>query len=451
MKKNLKATVPASIMLAGSLAIGVLSAPAASAAPLSISAAVSSVVPASSYSDSFTKQTFDLMNAERAKVGSRPLVYNQQVAEVSQDWAEKLGVATMKSDFDWADIHRKDAGGSLIPSGATMYREIIGFNFTPAQIVDWWMNSPSHKAAMLHASATDAGLGYVVPTSGPYAGWHLVVSNLAGYTTTETQVPSPVPTPTLPTVPAAPTRDTLKAIDTAGTLWGYEVPGSPTLSVRERLGSGWHTAKQIISVDWDSDGKLDIVARWGNGYVTMYAGLGNDDYKAPVNIGWGWQNYEITATKLRNTDAYPGLVARDLIGGNLYYYPNANGRTFASRFQIGNGWGPMSELNALDFDGDKNMDIVARNSVGGLYLYRTNGRGAFISETRKMVGRGWQKFESITAEPDFDGPGTVGLVSSVGGRLLYYPIVNGSFKPYKTLGSRGWSGYKVAEGVPVIR
>ncbi|XTR53461.1 hypothetical protein ACOM2C_10770 [Pseudarthrobacter sp. So.54] len=65
-----------------------------------------------------------------------------------------------------------------------MYREIVGFNSTPEQIVAWWMGSPSHKAAMLDSRLTADGIGYVVPTSGPYRGWHLVVSNLAAYSTT---------------------------------------------------------------------------------------------------------------------------------------------------------------------------------------------------------------------------------------------------------------------------
>ncbi|MGM7777740.1 CAP domain-containing protein [Arthrobacter sp. KNU-44] len=158
-----------------SLSGGLIGATTSTAAP------VPAAVPASTYSDAFAKKTLDLMNAERAKVGARPLVWNQRIADVSQDWANHLGVATMDPAFNFATIHRADAGGSLIPADASMYREIIGFNFTPEQIVNWWINSPSHKAAMLDPRLTDGGLGYVVPTSGPYQGWHLVVSNMAAY------------------------------------------------------------------------------------------------------------------------------------------------------------------------------------------------------------------------------------------------------------------------------
>ncbi|GAA3296343.1 CAP domain-containing protein [Arthrobacter citreus] len=132
-------------------------------------------------SDRFAGQVFDLMNAKRRANGVPALVWNQRIADVSQGWANHLRVATADPNFDWAGIHRADAGGSLIPPGANWYGEIIAFNFSAAQVVDWWMNSPAHRAAMLDPRETHAGVGYVVPTSGPYKGWHLVVSNLAGY------------------------------------------------------------------------------------------------------------------------------------------------------------------------------------------------------------------------------------------------------------------------------
>jgi uncharacterized protein YkwD len=434
-------------MLMGALAVGVLSAPAANAAPSPSSVTVTTgAVSASNYSDSFTKQTFDLMNAERIKVGSKPVLWNQKIADVSQDWSNKLGVATMDPNFDFATIHRPDAGGSLIPSGASWYREIIGFNFTPQQIVQWWMNSPSHKAAMLDPKATDAGLGYVVPTTGPYAGWNLVVSNLAAYATSGI-TPPPVITPTA-------TGNTLKAVDTSGNLWGYTAPGNTSLGARTAVGTGWSNAKQILSVDWNSDGKLDIVARWGNGYVTMYAGLGGDDYKAPINIGsGGWQNYDITATKLRASDTYPGLVARDTVGGKLFYYPNTTGGAMtAPRTMIGSGgWSPMSEINALDWDKDGKMDLVVRNSAGELKLYRTNGTGTILNEARKTVDFGWNIMDSISAEPNFAGPGTVGLIArTTTGNLFYYPIVNGKVGASTLIGNGGWSGYVIAAGTPAL-
>ncbi|QOD05987.1 CAP domain-containing protein [Pseudarthrobacter sp. BIM B-2242] len=182
MKHRSTRVAAVSLGLALSLSGSLVAATAATAAP------APTIVASTVYDEWFTKQTFDLINAKRAAAGSRPFVWNQRIADVSQDWANKLGTATKDPNWDFGTIHRPDAGGSLIPSGSTWYRENIGFNGTPQQIVDWWMNSPGHKAAMLDPRGTDAGLGYVVQTSGPYAGLKLVVSNMAAYPTT--QLPS---------------------------------------------------------------------------------------------------------------------------------------------------------------------------------------------------------------------------------------------------------------------
>lgn len=409
-------------------------APAAQASSPSAISIQAATAP-SPTSDSYTNQVLNLINQKRAAVGAGPVRWNQSIGNVSQEWAEHLGRATIDPNFNWATIHRTDAGGSLIPKGATSYSEIIGFNGSAQQIVDWWMNSPGHKSAMLDPRATDIGIGYVIQTSGPYAGLHEVVANLAAYPKSST--PSPVLT-----------SNVLKTIDPSGNLWSYNAPGNTTLGSRSGVGAGWSGAKQILSVDWNSDGIMDIVARWGNGYLTMYAGTGNDGYKAPINIGTGWQDYDITATKLRTTDKYPGLVARNVAEGNLYYYSNPSGAAHGSRTQIGTGgWTPMTEINAMDWDNNGTMDLIVRNPAGQLMLYRTNGAGTILNESRPVVDYGWNIFESINAVPDFAYPGSVGFIAQTpAGELNYYPIVNGKFNAPTIIGLFGWNGYTVANG-----
>jgi uncharacterized protein YkwD len=441
MKKKMPArTSVMSAILLGTLSFGLLSAPAANAAtPAAVS--IQAAIAPNPSTDPYNAQVLSLINQKRAAVGAGPVKWNQQIGNVSQEWSEHLGEATKSPTFDWNNIHRSDAGGSLIPAGATWYREIVGFNGSAQSIVDWWMGSASHKAVMLDPKATDIGIGYVVPTSGPYAGWHMVVSNLAAY-------PSSTVTP--PPTSVVPTSTVLKTIDPNGKLWSYNAPGNNTLGGRNEVGAGWGNAKQILSVDWNSDGILDIVAKWSSGYVTMYAGIGGDDYKAPVNIGLGgWQNYDITATKLRSTDKYPGLVAKSITNeGNLYYYSNPSGGAIGSRTEIGTGgWTPMSEINAMDWDKDGKMDLIVRNPAGQLMLYRTNGAGVILNEARNMVDYGWDIFESINLVPDFTSKGSVGFMGqTTSGALRYYPIANGKFGAPTMVGLWGWNGYNIANG-----
>lgn len=438
-KMSARASVMSAILL-GSLSFGLFAAPAANATTSAVVSVQTATAPSPS-TDTYSAQILNLINQKRAAVGSAPVKWNQQIGNVSQEWSEYLGEATKSSTFDWNKIHRSDAGGSLIPAGATWYREIIAFNFSAQSIVDWWMSSASHKAAMLDPKATDIGIGYVVPTSGPYAGWHMVVSNLAAYPSSTT---NPVP------LPVVSSSTVLKTIDPNGKLWSYSAPGNTTLGGRTEVGTGWGNAKQILSVDWNSDGILDIVAKWNSGYVTMYAGIGGDDYKAPVNIGLGgWQNYDITATKLRSTDKYPGLVAKSITSeGNLYYYSNLSGGAIGSRTEIGTGgWAPMSEINTMDWDKDGKMDLIVRNPAGQLMLYRTNGAGIILDEARKAIDYGWNIFESINLVPDFTSKGSVGFMGQTpAGELSYYPIANGKFGAPTIVGLFGWNGYNIANG-----
>jgi uncharacterized protein YkwD len=181
------ASVSAAALLTVSLSAAAIPAANASTITAQSMLSITAAVPA----DSYNTQVLALINIERAKVGARPLVWNQSISNVSQDWAAHLGVATQSASFDFATIHRTDAGGNEIPAGATWYREIIAFASTPETIVNWWMSSPAHKAAMLDPKATDIGIGYVAPSSGPYAGWHQVVANLAAYPTSITSPIAP--------------------------------------------------------------------------------------------------------------------------------------------------------------------------------------------------------------------------------------------------------------------
>jgi hypothetical protein len=259
--------------------------------------------------------------------------------------------------------------------------------------------------------------------------------------------------PPAPTVfPAPVTGRSLEAIDTSGSLWSYGVPGDGSLAGRTYRGSGWGEARQILDVDWNSDGIPDIVTRWSNGYVTLNAGSANRTYGSPVAIGLGgWQDYDITAVKLRKTDAYPGLVARNVATGNLYYYPNtAGGEMTAPRAQIGyGGWTPMTEISAIDWDADGRMDLIVRNPAGDLKLYRTDGAGNFLDEERRTVDFGWNIMDHVAVEHNFAGAGTVGIIARNGnGYLFYYPIVNGKVQPSTVIGYGGWTGYTIARGTP---
>lgn len=400
---------------------GLLGATASTAAP------APTVVAATAYSDSFTKQTFDLINAKRVAVGSRPFVWNQRIADVSQDWANKLGVATKDPNWDFGTIHRPDAGGSLIPSGATWYRENIGFNFTPAQMVDWWMNSPGHKAAMLDPRGTDAGLGYVVPTSGPYAGWHLMVSNMAAYSTT-----------LLPSTSAQQSPIAAKAASYKGSLGaaGPEVFGlrnggsyqcfsvgcilySPASGARLTMGAirdkwaqtGFENGALGYPVTDEVSGLRSggVYQNYQGGAILWSPGTGAHVSVGAIRNTWAGTGFESGALGYPVTDEIGGLrnggVFQNYQGGAIIWSPSTGARVSVG--SIRNMWA------ATGFEAGR-LGYPTTNEVAGLKnggVYQNYEGGAIIWSPATGAAISFGGIRSIWASTGFES-GRLGYPTS---------------------------------------
>jgi uncharacterized protein YkwD len=240
---------------------------------------------ASTSEDPYAKQVLDLMNAQRATEGLPALRWNQSISNISQDWSNHLATATNSPTFSFATIHRPDAGGNEIPAGSDWYREIIGFNFTPADIVDWWAGSPAHRDAMLSGCATDVGIGYTVPKSGPYAGYHLVVSNLAGY-------------PGAGTIPVR-NGAVLSAWVAQGCAAGRL--GQPIAPEAPAANGGASQSFQYGTIYWSPTTGAHV--SWGG-----------------IRTAWAAQGYEGGLLGYPMSDEYvltPGVIAQDYQGGRI--------------------------------------------------------------------------------------------------------------------------------------
>jgi hypothetical protein len=62
-----------------------------------------------------------------------------------------------------------------------------------------------------------------------------------------------------------------------------------------QVGAGWNVMTTIIGGrDFNGDGKMDLLARDGNGILWLYAGNGSGGWQAPRQVGSGWNT--MTAT-----------------------------------------------------------------------------------------------------------------------------------------------------------
>jgi len=421
-------------LTAALLTVGVAPAPAAAPAQAAAAqAAPAQLAPAATAPASpFLAAVLAAANKVRWANGAGPVAWNPAIATGSQQWAATVNGRINTGTLVMAKVHRTDYGASILPKGSDMYSEIIGINNTPQQIVDWWMGSPGHRAALLDKRATDIGMGAVKTTKAGWSGMSVVVANLAGYASTRKTQPQPPPPPVA-------NDGDVAAVDPAGNLYIYGAAGGGDLWQRSFISAGWAGTQQLEIVDFNSDGRQDIVAVWKSGALTVSYGQSNGTLAAARTIGAGWSGYDIIATKWRTADRFPGLVAKHRASGDLFYYPSPNGLGFSPRLKIGTGWGSL-KIIGTDFDGDGRADIAARNPAGQLLLYRGSGTGGFISEARRVIGVGWGGMTHLSGITNHLGTGGQGILARDGaGNLLHYPILANRFGARAQIGTGGWN------------
>ncbi|MFF8092834.1 FG-GAP repeat domain-containing protein [Streptomyces sp. NPDC016675] len=136
--------------------------------------------------------------------------------------------------------------------------------------------------------------------------------------------------------------DDLLARDGSGVLWLYLGYGNGKLTQRYKVGSGWNAYTHITGKgDLTGDGKDDIVAKDKSGVLWLYKGTGN--YKAPFSsrarVGGGWNTYNnIVSVGDIDIDGITDLVARNKSGALYLYKGTGNGSApFSSPVKIGSG------------------------------------------------------------------------------------------------------------------
>ena len=136
------------------------------------------ILPAADTAGRLDEITLCLLNGERADYGLPPLTTNSRLAAAA---VRHAGDMVEKSYFahegkDGSTVRSRISSTGYIPSSG---RWVIGENLawgtgalaTPKSIVNAWMNSPGHRANVLHADYREIGFGIVLGNpSGQAAG-----------------------------------------------------------------------------------------------------------------------------------------------------------------------------------------------------------------------------------------------------------------------------------------
>lgn len=212
----------------------------------------------------------------------------------------------------------------------------------------------------------------------------------------------------------------LLIMDANKELWNYGASAS-NISGRVSIGKFAGTVAFHTS-DLNSDGTQDVLIQQTDGKLIGYYGYPNGGFSQVALGSSGWNNVELNVGFHASTDTYPSVFLKDPSTGNLWEYPNTNGKDLGTRNLIGSGWGPLV-TQVVDLDGNKAVEWIAQNSAGQLLLYRTTASGLFLSETRPVIGSGWNSYKMSTVD-DYLGNGNHGMLAQLGSTMYYYPFVS---------------------------
>lgn len=144
------------------------------AAPAAQACDGADALPSQSSPDAYADATVCLVNEERAAAGFAPLAGDQQLAQAARGYAGEMistGVFAHRSANGESVLDRVRAHGSL--ARWALLGENLGTGTlslaTPRALVLGWMNSPSHRANVLHERFTHLGIGVAFGAPGDAA------------------------------------------------------------------------------------------------------------------------------------------------------------------------------------------------------------------------------------------------------------------------------------------
>ncbi|MFE5974368.1 FG-GAP repeat domain-containing protein [Streptomyces sp. NPDC056460] len=262
-------------------------------------------------------------------------------------------------------------------------------------------------------------------------------------------------------------RHGLLARDTTGTLFQYQGTGkaATAFTPRDPLGAGWQTYNALTELSPLTEfpvrvtdvrpsvrtrGHGDLVARDASGTLWYYdrQDVNGNPFAPRVKIGTGWNIYDqLTGAGDLDRDGYMDLLARDKVGALWLYKGTGSftGARFKTRVKVGSGWGTYNQLaGGADVTGDGRTDLLARDKTGVLWLYRGTGSGTAPYAARTRIGAGWNTYTQLLIAGDLTDDGKADAVArDTTGTLWLYQGTGNTVAPFatRTRTGSGWNTY----------
>lgn len=107
------------------------------------------------------QQVLVLVNQERAKVGLQPLTFESHLIQAAETHSQNMALQDFVSHTgaDGSEPSDRIRATGFQITGLWGENIFIGGS-TPEQAVNWWMNSPDHRASILDSDFTQIGVGH---------------------------------------------------------------------------------------------------------------------------------------------------------------------------------------------------------------------------------------------------------------------------------------------------
>jgi len=188
--------------------------------------------------------------------------------------------------------------------------------------------------------------------------------------------------------------------------WG---PVHGRMGMRTKLypyeGWGWLNANDVVVVDVNRDGALDVVAQsWSYG-ANIYFGDGHGGITRQVQMDTPAAGYNDLESGDFNHDGYQDVVVLSGQGAtHAYVYYNDGSDDFSAPLEIDPNPGTYDPLGALghgDFDADGRDDLVVMSDRTHVSLYRQDANGGLQAPIALVSN--WDPQAIIGHDLDLDG------------------------------------------------
>ena len=226
------------------------------------------------------------------------------------------------------------------------------------------------------------------------------------------------------------------------------ITGAPSAGNTLTVAPGDWTPGAALPVQWLRNG-APLDGATGTNYTLQRADIGMRMSVMVTGTKAGYFPYSTYALstlpvsgslKEFSGDGHADVLARDSVGRLWMYAGNTSGG-WKPRTQVGAGWSGFTSILAPgDFNLDGLADVLARDTKGVLWMYPGDGSGGWHG--RVPVGSGWNVMTSIIGPGDFNGDGNADVLARDRDGVLYlYPGHGwGGWMPRVKVGA-GWNAF----------